>query len=359
MEKRYADKIIVEFMEKIYGFAFSKTKNIDVAEDLASKIIYDVYKQLLKKDNIQNPAGYVYKISKNVYAKYLKDEKQIEYISFDNKNQFKKLNYEHTEKKFHLKIRSEISKLNEYQRKIIMMYFYQHIKQKEIAQSLNLPIGTVKWHLKEAKKILKERLNMRKKNSNSIQTQVFRKDNSKQVLHTSNILITLIKKPARKILIYRGKQAEEYFSYCEELGCDIWAYLKELSKKVNLSINNAQESLFNEPICLWLPEKYIKPNTSLYVQGIELPLNYDIEILEGQDTINLPPAIYLMFQGETFQETDFGKAIKAIWRSINNYHPSLLGYEWDLDNPRIQLEPICDRGYIELVSVKLLNKNEK
>ena len=31
-----------------------------------------------------------------------------------------------------------------------------------------------------------------------------------------------------------------------------------------------------------------------------------------------------------------------------------IGYEWDESNPRIQLEPIGERGYIELVPVKKL-----
>ena len=38
MEKARADKIITEYMKKLYGFALPKTSSIDSAEELASRI---------------------------------------------------------------------------------------------------------------------------------------------------------------------------------------------------------------------------------------------------------------------------------------------------------------------------------
>lgn len=34
------------------------------------------------------------------------------------------------------------------------------------------------------------------------------------------------------------------------------------------------------------------------------------------------------------------------------YDPSVVGYKWDKENPRIQLEPHGECDYIELVAVK-------
>ncbi len=59
-----------------------------------------------------------------------------------------------------------------------------------------------------------------------------------------------------------------------------------------------------------------------------------------------------MFQGEPFKEEDYCIAIEQIWDAIKKYDPSVINYEWDDNNPRIQLEPIGTRGYIELVAVK-------
>lgn len=161
--------------------------------------------------------------------------------------------------------------------------------------------------------------------------------------NVKNVFIQVIKKPERKVLIKRGKTAEDYFSYCEEVGCDVWGVLTSM------------DSLCGEPVCLWLPDKYKTPDTSTYVQGVETDLNYNGAIPEGFDVIKLPEAEYLMFQGEPFREEDYCEAITAVQQSMNNYDPSVIGYKWDNENPRIQLEPRGERGYIELRAVTPVN----
>lgn len=155
-----------------------------------------------------------------------------------------------------------------------------------------------------------------------------------------NVFVQVIEKPARKVIIKRGKEAKEYWKYCEEVGCDIWGLLTSI------------KSISGEPVCLWLPSKYIEPNTSEYVQGVEVSMDYSGEIPDGFDLIELPKCKYLMFQGEPFEEADFGEAIQQLWDAIKKYNPQLVGYCWDKENPRIQLEPIGTRGYIELHPVK-------
>lgn len=155
-----------------------------------------------------------------------------------------------------------------------------------------------------------------------------------------SIFIQIIHKPARKALIKRGTSATEYFAYCEEVGCDVWGILTSM------------DSLCREPVCLWLPPQYRKENTSEYVQGVEVPEDYTGVIPDGFDCITLPEADYLMFQGEPFQEEDYCEAITAVQHAMDQYDPTIIGYEWDSDNPRIQLEPRGERGYIEMKAVR-------
>lgn len=155
-----------------------------------------------------------------------------------------------------------------------------------------------------------------------------------------NVFIQVTEKPARRAIIKRGIKASDYFAYCEEVGCDVWGLLQSI------------KSLNGEPVCLWLPTKYMKPGTSEYVQGVEVAADYDGEIPEGFDVIELPAAKYIMFQGEPFAEENYCQAIEEVWAAIEKYNPASTGLEWDKSNPKIQLEPIGTRGYIELLPVK-------
>lgn len=154
-----------------------------------------------------------------------------------------------------------------------------------------------------------------------------------------NVFVQQIHKPARKAIIKRGKKAEDYFAYCEEVGCDVWGLLTSM------------DSLCGEPVCMWLTEKYRKPDTSVYVQGVEVSVDYNGIVPEGFDVIDLPECDYLMFQGEPFEEEDYYEAIMAVQQSMEKYEPSVIGCKWNAAEPKIQLEPIGERGYIELKAV--------
>ena len=159
------------------------------------------------------------------------------------------------------------------------------------------------------------------------------------VKDVQSVFVQLIQKPERKVILKRGVSAEDYFSYCGEVGCDVWGLLTSM------------DSLCGEPVCLWLPEPYRKPGTSVYVQGVEVEAGYDGVIPEGFDMVILPPAEYLMFQGEPFREEDYCEAITAVQQAMDRYDPALIGCRWDHTNPRVQLEPRGERGYIELRAV--------
>lgn len=162
----------------------------------------------------------------------------------------------------------------------------------------------------------------------------------KDMDNVKNVFIQVIEKPARKVIIKRGIKASDYFAYCEEVGCDIWGLLTSI------------KSISGEPVCLWLPNSYIKPGTSEYVQGVEVSADYCGVIPEELDVIELPASKYVMFQGEPFAEEDYQEAIGQVWDAIKKYDPSVIGYSWDRTNPRIQLEPVGTRGYIELLAIK-------
>ncbi|MEL7648388.1 MAG: AraC family transcriptional regulator [Sedimentibacter sp.] len=159
------------------------------------------------------------------------------------------------------------------------------------------------------------------------------------------VFVQIVERPERKCLIKRGRKAKDYFEYCEEVGCDIWNVL-----------TSVKEALY-EPIGMWMPES-LRNNASEYVQGVELPLDYDKKIPEGYELIVLPPCTMMVFQGEPYDDEKFGEAIEETWEHIDKFNPELYGYKWAPETgPRFQLAPMGYRGYIEAKPVQKCGNN--
>lgn len=156
------------------------------------------------------------------------------------------------------------------------------------------------------------------------------------------IFVQVVERPKRKAIIKRGINATDYFEYCEEVGCDIWGVLESVT------------GALYEPVGFWLPKNMRKPNTSEYVQGVEVPLDYNHTIPVGCEVIELPASLVMIFQGEPYEDENFMDAIGEVWDHIKKFDPKLYGYQFDLDQPRFQMEPRGYRGYIEGLPVKAL-----
>jgi AraC family transcriptional regulator len=158
------------------------------------------------------------------------------------------------------------------------------------------------------------------------------------------VFVQVVERTERKLILKRGKNATDYWEYCVEVGCEVWGILTSI-----------KEAIY-EPIGMWLPESLRKPGTSVYAQGVEMPLNYTGDIPEGFEIIDLPPCKMMVFQGQPFEDNNFEEAIGELWEVIKNYKPELYGFQWaENDGPRFQLEPVGYRGYIEARPVRQLN----
>lgn len=161
MDKQTADKKIYEYRDRIFGFAMEKTRNVDQADELASDIICEVYRSFLRGGDIVNVDGYVYRIARNVWSKYVRrltENRGFEDIDNVVIPYYDKREDENSEAIEAL--RREIGYLSDRQRLIVYMHYYAELPISEIAKRLNISAGTVKWHLSDARTKLKEGITM-------------------------------------------------------------------------------------------------------------------------------------------------------------------------------------------------------
>lgn len=164
MNKQEAEKIIKRYLKPIFGFALKRCKNIQDAEDLSQEILIKIYNALITT-NIEKMDKFIWTIAHNMLHNYYRNyakgivnlpiNEEIVYDDFLNSNE---------DAIYRLQL--EIAYLSKIQRKIIIAYYFENRKQKEIAQELNISMGMVKWHLFEAKKELKRRIKTMKHTRN-------------------------------------------------------------------------------------------------------------------------------------------------------------------------------------------------
>ena len=161
----------------------------------------------------------------------------------------------------------------------------------------------------------------------------------------NTVFVQVVDRPARKVIVKRAKKAADYFAYCEELGCDVYAELA-----------GVKDALY-EPAGMWLPQNLRPAGTSEYVMGVEMPADYNGPVPDGYELADLPACKMMIFQGQPYDDAEFEQAISDLWAVMKTYNPVIYGFQWaDEDGPRFQMEPQGYRGYIEGRPVRPVNK---
>ncbi|MDD4494337.1 MAG: AraC family transcriptional regulator [Eubacteriales bacterium] len=160
------------------------------------------------------------------------------------------------------------------------------------------------------------------------------------------VTATLITRPARKLILKRGFKATGYFELCDEVGCDIGDAI------------GAIQNALDEGCVAHLPDVLILPNTSKAAFAIEVPLDFDGDIPDGCDIIELCEHTYLWFQGQPYEDENwYGYAHDELRNAVENYKPELYGYKFAHDKaPHLFFGATPKNGVKELIPVVSINK---
>ena len=163
MTRENANKITIEYTKPIYGFALKRCSSVEDAEDLTQEICLKLYRVMLARNDIKDVRKFVWTIAHNALANYYRGKQQVgigvcinelaEILPSDAN-----VSDSIIKKEIESRLHSEIAYLSKLQRKIVIAYYYENKKQDKIAKALGVSLGTVKWHLFEAKKDLKKGL---------------------------------------------------------------------------------------------------------------------------------------------------------------------------------------------------------
>ena len=170
MNRQDVEKTITEYLKPIFGFALKRCKSIHDAEDLSQEIVLRAFRALLIRDDVADAGKFIWTIAHNTLSNYYRDTaKSMMGVSIDEVAELiadpnSEIDIDdNRESIYHLQ--SAIAYLSKLQRRIVIAYYFENRKQADIARELEIPLGTVKWHLFEAKKELKRGMDTMRKAS--------------------------------------------------------------------------------------------------------------------------------------------------------------------------------------------------
>jgi len=170
VNRQDVEKTITEYLKPIFGFALKRCKSIHDAEDLSQEISIKAFRALLIRDDVVDMGKFIWTVAHNALSNYYRDTaKHMTGVSVDEVAEqiADPVAGPDTDDNTETirRLQTGIAYLSKLQRRIVIAYYFENRKQADIATELGVPLGTVKWHLFEAKKELKRGMDTMRKAS--------------------------------------------------------------------------------------------------------------------------------------------------------------------------------------------------
>lgn len=163
--------LISKHQARAYQYAYRLTRDSEQACDVVAEAFVRVYKALCNFKGDSAFSTWLYRILTNCFLDMRKKEKSRPWTSLDPMVHAEDGDLErqiedpslspHQEAEFSERERTvskAVERLPEYQRTMIMMYHVEMLSYEEIAETLDIPIGTVKSRLNRARLSLRDLL---------------------------------------------------------------------------------------------------------------------------------------------------------------------------------------------------------
>ena len=143
---------------RLFRIAYSWTHNSALADDLVQETLT---KALRKSEQLRDPnagAAWLYSILNNCYRDHFRRLRSTEEIDDNTLTHESTPEKESGQQEVVLKVRAAIAKLPEGQRQVVTLVDIQELSYAEVAQVLDVPVGTVMSRLCRARFALKKLL---------------------------------------------------------------------------------------------------------------------------------------------------------------------------------------------------------
>ena len=145
----------------LFGIAYWWTGSRTDAEELTQEAFFQAYRSRTTLRDVEAVKGWLVGILRHCYAQMRRKHASAAEISIEEMAH----SLEHPERPDTeiLALHQSLAKLEERYRVPVVMFYFQDLSYRDIAEALELPIGTVMSRLSRARKLLFEHLDARRK----------------------------------------------------------------------------------------------------------------------------------------------------------------------------------------------------
>lgn len=157
------DEAFEVYVDDLYRYLFSLTKNHHTAEDLVQETFYRAYLQLLE-DDISHIKPWLFRVAYHAFIDFIRKHKRLVITDeIHNRMSMETPEISLLEKEGFTELMNDIHSLKESEMHALLLCDLHQLSLKEAAEILQLNLNTLKSHLSRGRKKVVERVKERRK----------------------------------------------------------------------------------------------------------------------------------------------------------------------------------------------------
>lgn len=154
------EEVYTDYKEMVFNYVFWRLNDYDEAVDITQEIFIKIYKNLGKFKGESSMKTWVMSIAINHLNDFFRKKKKFNPVYFeeyandespDAPGPLEEMDVEDV-----VRVERALEKLKDWEREILTLYYMEGFQYEEISRLLNIPIGTVRSRLNNAKKSLRK-----------------------------------------------------------------------------------------------------------------------------------------------------------------------------------------------------------
>ena len=157
-EARTVERLVQQYYEALYRYAFRLSGSATDAEDLVQEAFCKAQANIRQLREPGKAKAWLFRILRNAYLYRARLERRRRYVSLENLDSLPELHPDELPAIDAQQLQEALNEIPEAFRTPVILYYFDEFSYRDIAEQMDLPLGTVMSRLARAKTYLRAKL---------------------------------------------------------------------------------------------------------------------------------------------------------------------------------------------------------